>query len=99
MPLRNRRGFFYNPSAIGTRQNYYEQFLRHKETELLDSVGGILQIELVLYVLRKLYLRVLDLEEEGKDVSNQLQAQEKRLRQSLSVEQTHKLYNTCYIYD
>lgn len=68
---------------------YYERFLRYKETELLDSVGDILQIELVLYELRKLYLRALDLEEEGADVAHQLREQEKRLRQLLLVEQAH----------
>lgn len=38
-----------------------------------------MQIELILYDLRKLYLRAFELEEEG---------QEKRLRQLLTVEQT-----------
>lgn len=67
---------------------YYEQFLRHKEAELLDSIGDILQIELVLYDLRKLYFRALDLED-GKEIAIQLQDQERQLRQFLLSEQTH----------
>ena len=54
---------------------------------MLDSVGDILQIELILYDLRKLYLKALDLEEEGEEVAQQLRQQDKRLRQLLSVEQ------------
>lgn len=68
-------------------KTYYEQFLRQKETELLDSVGDILQIEIILYDLRKLYLKALDLDEEGNVVAQQLRDQDKRLRQLLSVEQ------------
>ncbi|GAB3970398.1 hypothetical protein GCM10028806_18420 [Spirosoma terrae] len=67
-------------------KGYYEQFLRDKEKELLDSVGDLLQIEMVLFDLRKLYLKALDLEEEGEKVAQQLRDQEKRLRQLLSVE-------------
>lgn len=67
-------------------KEYYEQFLRDKEKELLDSVGDLLQIEMVLFDLRKLYLKALDLEEEGEKVAQQLRDQEKRLRQLLSVE-------------
>lgn len=66
---------------------YYEQFLRQKEAELLDSVGDILQIELILFDLRKLYLRALNLGEEGSEVAQQLRNQDKQLRQLLSVEQ------------
>ncbi|MGF7215359.1 hypothetical protein GGR92_001499 [Spirosoma lacussanchae] len=68
-------------------KDYYEQFLRQKETDVLDSVGDILQIELLLFDLRKLYLRAVDLREEGNEVAQQLRNQDTRLRQLLSVEQ------------
>lgn len=56
---------------------------------MLDSVGDILQIELLLYDLRKLYLRTFELEKEGLEVGRQLREQEERLRRVLSVEQSH----------
>jgi len=68
-------------------KDYYEQFLRQKETDVLDSVGDILQIELLLFDLRKLYLRAVDLREDGNEVAQQLRNQDTRLRQLLSVEQ------------
>lgn len=70
-------------------KDYYQLFLHAKETELLDSVGDILQIELLLYDLRKLYLQTFELEKEGLEVGRQLREQEERLRRVLSVEQSH----------
>ena len=82
-------GLFLLIFRLERDKGYYQNFLHDKETELLDSVGDILQIELLLYDLRKLYLRTFELEEEGLEVGRQLRAQEERLRRLLSVEQTH----------